>query len=74
WQAFVDRFGDRIRVCHLHDNDGTTDQHQPLPEHQAVVESVPADYFVFEMKSVTDVGRCVEADLTPPSTTVPTHD
>jgi sugar phosphate isomerase/epimerase len=74
WRAFVDRFGDRIRVCHLHDNDGTADQHQPFPEHEAVIESVPAECFVFEMKSVADVGRCVGTDRTPPSTTVPTHD
>jgi len=73
WQAFVEAFGDRIHVCHLHDNDGTADQHQPLPEYEAIVEAIPADYFVFEMKSVADVGRSVGADVTPPSTTVYTH-
>ncbi len=28
---FVDWCGDRIRVVHLHDNDGTGDDHDPLP-------------------------------------------
>ena len=59
WEAFVDRFGDRIRVCHLHDNDGETDRHDPLPEHDRFLQAVPADHFVFEMKSVTAVGDCL---------------
>ena len=62
WENFVDRFGDRIRVCHLHDNDGTGDHHDPLADYQEIVKTVPADYFVFEMKSIDDVARCVEAD------------
>jgi sugar phosphate isomerase/epimerase len=63
---FVERFGDRIRVCHLHDNDGTADQHEPLTDHGAIVEAVPADYFVFETKSVPDVARSVgEAPISP---------
>jgi len=60
WKTFVDRFGDRITVCHLHDNDGTGDQHTPLTEYQTIVETVPADYFVFEMKSLDDIARSVE--------------
>ncbi|WP_262177191.1 sugar phosphate isomerase/epimerase family protein [Haloarcula laminariae] len=68
WGAFVDRFGDRIRVCHLHDNDGTADQHEPLVDHESVVEHVPADYFVFETKSVPDVARSVGAEPLTPDT------
>jgi len=71
WRDFVDRFGDRIRVCHLHDNDGTADDHEPLPDYRRIVDAVPADYFVFEMKSVADVARCLGVDEenidTPPS-------
>ena len=63
WTDFVERFGDRIRICHLHDNDGTGDHHDPLTDYQGIVEAVPADYFVFEMKSVDDVAHCVEADI-----------
>ncbi len=57
--AFVDRFGDRIEVCHLHDNDGTADQHEPLTDYEPFLAHVPADYFVFEMKAVSDVRTCV---------------
>jgi len=74
WRAFVDRFGDRIRVCHLHDNDGTADQHRPFPGYESVVEAVPADCFVFEMKSVADVARTVGVDQAPPETEVSTDD
>jgi len=70
WEAFVDRFGDRIRVCHLHDNDGTADQHEPLVDHESIVEHVPADYFVFETKSVDDVARSVGAEPVVPETTL----
>ena len=65
WRDFVDRFGDRITVCHLHDNGGTGDQHEPLPDYQRIVETVPADYFVFEMKSVADIARCMRLDPEP---------
>ncbi|WP_276255568.1 sugar phosphate isomerase/epimerase family protein [Halomontanus rarus] len=65
WEAFVDRFGDRIRVCHLHDNDGSADRHEPLLDYEPIVEAVPADYFVFETKSVADVAACVGADPEP---------
>lgn len=66
WQSFVEEFGERIRVCHLHDNDGTGDQHRPIPDYESVVDAVPANYFVFEMKSVADVGECVGTDHTVP--------
>lgn len=62
WRDFVNRFDGRIRVCHLHDNDGTGDHHHPLTDYQEIVKSVPADYFVFEMKSIDDVARCTGAD------------
>mgnify|MGYP006288056031 CR=1 FL=1 len=57
--AFVDRFGDRVRVAHLHDNDGTDDDHDPLPDFEAVAGRIGADYNVLEMKSLADVERCV---------------
>ncbi|GAB3691343.1 hypothetical protein GCM10028857_28620 [Salinarchaeum chitinilyticum] len=59
WREFVDRFGDRIHVCHLHDNDGTGDQHRPLSEYEEILETVPAAYFAFEMKSPAEVAQCV---------------
>jgi sugar phosphate isomerase/epimerase len=62
WQTYVDRFGDRIEVCHLHCNDGTADLHDPLPEYRRYVEEVDATYNVFEMKSVRDIERCVVSD------------
>ncbi|WP_135363768.1 sugar phosphate isomerase/epimerase family protein [Halosimplex halophilum] len=62
WRKFVDRFGDRIRVCHLSDNDGTADDHEPLPDYRRIVDAVPADYFAFEMKSVGDIARCMGVD------------
>lgn len=74
WREFVGEFGHRIRVCHLHDNDGTADQHEPFPGYESVVEAVPADVFVFEMKSVPDVARCVGADRMPPEMEVSAGD
>jgi sugar phosphate isomerase/epimerase len=70
WRAYVDRFGDRITVCHLHDNNGTGDHHDPLTEYDDILETVPADYFVFEMKSVSDVAHCIGAEA-PDSTPSP---
>lgn len=58
-EAFVERFGDRILVAHLHDNDGTADRHEPLPGYERVAERVGAEYNVLEMKSLGDVERCV---------------
>jgi sugar phosphate isomerase/epimerase len=57
--AFVDRFGDRVRVAHLHDNDGTADQHEVLAGYEQVADSVGAEYNVLEMKSLADIERCV---------------
>jgi sugar phosphate isomerase/epimerase len=74
WQEFVERFGERIRVCHLHDNDGSADQHEPLPEYEPLVEVIPADCFVFEMKTVADVATCVGVDAEPPEVEVPSDD
>lgn len=61
YQAFVDRFGDRIRVAHLHDNDGTADDHDPLPAYESVAAAIGAEYNVLEMKSKADIRRCVRA-------------
>jgi sugar phosphate isomerase/epimerase len=62
--AFVDRvvgrFGDRVHVAHLHDNDGRSDRHDPLPGYERVASRVGAEYNVPEMKSIADVRRCVE--------------
>ncbi|MFB6201119.1 MAG: sugar phosphate isomerase/epimerase family protein [Halorhabdus sp.] len=74
WGAFVDRFGDRILVCHLHDNDGETDRHEPLPDHGRFLEQIPADQFVFEMKSVPDVSRCLPGVEAPPEPVVHVDD
>ena len=59
WRAFVDRFGDRIRVCHLHNNDGTADQHRPLQAYEPLLADIPADYASFEMKRVRDIAACL---------------
>jgi len=74
WRSFVDEFGDRIRVCHLHDNDGTADQHRPLPEHAPLVDAIPAEQFVFEMKSLGDLATSVGVDRRPPEVELPAHD
>jgi sugar phosphate isomerase/epimerase len=57
--AFVDAVGDRIHVVHLHDNDGTDDDHDPLPAFRAVAAGIDAPYNVLEMKSLADIERCV---------------
>jgi sugar phosphate isomerase/epimerase len=62
WRAFVEQFGNRITVVHLHDNDGIEDQHQPLPEYEMVVETIDAAYNVFEMKSVSDRERNIDTN------------
>jgi sugar phosphate isomerase/epimerase len=59
YRRFVDRFGDRIRIAHLHDNDGTADAHEPLPSFRDVAADIGAPYNVLEMKSRDDVERCV---------------
>jgi sugar phosphate isomerase/epimerase len=59
-ESFVETFGDRIVVTHLHDNDGDSDDHDPLPDYESVAADVGAPYNVLEMKSKADVRRCVE--------------
>ena len=60
YESFVETFGDRIVVAHLHDNDGTADDHDPIAAYEAVAADVGAPYNVLEMKSKADVERCVE--------------
>jgi sugar phosphate isomerase/epimerase len=60
YERFLDRFGDRIRIVHLHDNDGTDDDHDPLPGFERVVADVDAPYNVLEMKSLADIAACIE--------------
>lgn len=55
WRDFLDRFGERIHVVHLHDNDGETDQHHPLPEYEPVVTEIDAPYNVFEIKAIAEI-------------------
>ncbi len=59
YQEYVDRFGDRIHVCHLHDNDGQSDAHNPLIDYEPVVDAVDATYNVFETKTIEDVAVCI---------------
>lgn len=59
YHDLVDRFGDRIVVAHLHDNDGTGDHHDPLPTYREVAAEIGAEYNVLEMKSLDDIERCV---------------
>ncbi|WP_231188408.1 sugar phosphate isomerase/epimerase family protein [Haladaptatus sp. DYF46] len=59
WRTFVERFGNRIEIVHLHDNDGTNDDHEPLQAYGDIGSSVDASYFVFEMKRVDDIATCV---------------
>jgi sugar phosphate isomerase/epimerase len=74
WRSFVSEFRNRILSCHLHDNDGTADQHKPFSGYESVVASVPADYFVFEMKSLGDIATSVGSDATPPEPEMTTSD
>ncbi|WP_255479285.1 sugar phosphate isomerase/epimerase [Natronomonas sp. LN261] len=69
WREYVERFGDRITVCHLHDNDGEVDAHEPLTDYEPIVEAVNATYNVFETKTTADVAACLgrETDRTPPA-------
>jgi len=60
YTEFTARFGDRIVVAHLHDNDGTGDHHDPLPEYASVAGTIGAEYNVLEMKSLADIRRCVD--------------
>jgi len=74
YREFVEEFGHRIRVCHLHDNDGSADQHEPFPGYESVVESVPANFFILEMKSLGDVATSLGADVVPPEPGVSADD
>lgn len=60
--AFLDRFGDRVTVVHLHGNDGTGDDHDPMPAFEATVERVGAPYNVLEMKSLADIETSVDGE------------
>ena len=57
---FLDVLGDRVVVAHLHDNDGTADDHDPLPNYEAVANEIGAPYNVLEMKSKADIEACVD--------------
>ncbi len=59
WRAFVDRFDNRIDVIHLHDNDGESDDHEPLPDYDRVLDETDASYYVFEMKRIPDIEECL---------------
>lgn len=58
--GFLDAVGERVTVCHLHDNDGESDAHDPLPGYEEVAERVGAPYNVLEMKSLADIRTCVD--------------
>ncbi|ELY84588.1 sugar phosphate isomerase/epimerase family protein [Natrinema altunense] len=60
YERFVDRFGDRIHLAHLHDNDGKTDSHDPLPSFRSVGADIDAPYNILEMKSRADITRSLE--------------
>jgi len=60
WRTFRDRFDDQITVTHLHDNDGSTDQHRPHPDFEPIVAEIGAPYNVLELKGPADVVRSVE--------------
>jgi len=58
YERFVERFGERIHIAHLHDNDGEGDDHDPLPEFESVASDIGAPYNVLEMKSLEDIAAC----------------
>lgn len=61
---YVEEFGERIHLVHLHDNDGTADDHDPLPDFRSVAKDIGAPYNVLEMKSLEDIHCCVgQSDL-----------
>jgi len=62
WRVYPERFGDRIEVCHLHDNDGEADTHDPLTDYEPVVDAVGAPYNVFETKTAGDVATSLGRD------------
>ena len=58
-EAFLEAVGDRIRIVHLHDNDGEHDSHDVIPDFRAVADRLGAPYNVLEMKSLADIEACV---------------
>lgn len=64
WREYVDRFDDRLTVCHLHDNDGHTDAHDPLMEYKGILDTVGAEYNVLEMKTMDDIAVCLGGEPT----------
>jgi len=40
WPEYVDRFGDRITVCHLHTNDRENETHDPFQNYEPIVDAV----------------------------------
>ncbi|WP_423746565.1 sugar phosphate isomerase/epimerase family protein [Haladaptatus sp. SPP-AMP-3] len=66
YARFVDRFDDQVHIAHLHDNDGESDAHDPLPSFRAVAAEIGAAYNVLEMKSRDDVRRCVSGSTAEP--------
>lgn len=61
WREFLDLFGERVRIVHLHDNNGEDDQHHPLPGYESVVAEIEAPYNVFESKTVADLHEYLSA-------------
>lgn len=61
WRTFRERFDDRITVVHLHDNDGSADQHRPHPDFEPIVDEIGAPYNVLELKEPADIVRSVES-------------
>ncbi|WP_435186890.1 sugar phosphate isomerase/epimerase family protein [Halobellus sp. EA9] len=55
----LDAVGDDVVVAHLHDNDGTTDSHDPLPDFRTIAADLDAAYNVLEMKSLADIDHCL---------------
>ncbi|SDY63898.1 sugar phosphate isomerase/epimerase family protein [Halopenitus persicus] len=59
WKAFHDHIDEHVRVLHIHDNDGESDQHQPHDHAEELIAAVNPDYAVLELKQVADIERCV---------------
>lgn len=59
WRGFASRFGERINVVHLSDNDGESDDHEPIFSYEQIIETTTAEYYVFEMKEVADIEACI---------------
>lgn len=59
YERFVNRFRNQIHILHLYDNDGTADDHDPLPEFERIASTVGVKYNMFDMKSLPDITVCV---------------